>query len=425
MSFNRISVFMAAAPLILIASSAPWASQVQPGLIAHEWGTFTSLQDSEGHSREGLYHEDELLPDFVHSRLKDSFARVGGQAAFLADYPHPGHGKGVEFPPKSGTAFAVTQKMETPVIYFYSPTSQRVKVDVEFPGGLITQWYPQASSYSPAVGSAQAVSNGQISWDVEVTKNTLSIPSVENGSIWSPARQVGADFVSAGGENEKMLFYRGLGHFNTAFNVASSVDGGLVVSNGSEQTVPSAFLIAVNAQGGSISALGSVTAQHSVKVVSSQVASPAFEAMDVYLGHATSQIAAALVQSGLYPDEAQAMVNTWKKSYFVTPGLRVLYVLPRAWTDQLLPLHLQPAPSELVRTLVGRIEVMTGAEEERLLAIFQHADAKQIHLEVSKLGRFAEPKLRRIAELARERGLSLEIQNLLSTQEDLASQGLD
>jgi hypothetical protein len=408
----------AAAPLLLL-SSVPWANSAQPGLIAHEWGTFTSLQDSEGHAREGLYHEDELLPDFVHSRLKDSFAQVGGHSAVVADWPHGGtHTKGVEFPPKSGTAYAVTQKMETPVIYFYSPTDQRVKVDVEFPGGLITQWYPQASSYLPAVGAARAVSGGQISWDLQVSKTVLSIPAVGSGSIWSPARDVKSDFIGADGENEKMIF--GLGRFNTALSVTSTGDGALAVNNGSEQTVPSAFLITVTASGGSISALGPVPAKQAVKTAPSSI-----EPMDAYLAHATSQVAAALVSSGLYADEAQAMVNTWKKSYFTTPGLRVLYVLPRTWTDQLLPLHVQPEPSSLVRTLVGRVEVMTRAEEEHLLSVFQSGDAKQIQLTIRGLGRFAEPKLRRVAELAHQRGLSLEVQNLVGNEEDLASQNLD
>src|SRR5262249_19136084 len=71
------------------------------------------------------------------------------------------------------------------------------------------------------------------------------------------------------------------------------------------------------------------------------------------------QIAESLVKSGLYPREAQAMVNTWKDSWFAEDGLRVLYLLPRAWTDRTLPLTLQPIPSEVVRVMVGRAEVLT------------------------------------------------------------------
>lgn len=61
------------------------------------------------------------------------------------------------------------------------------------------------------------------------------------------------------------------------------------------------------------------------------------------------------------------MTNTWKNSYFRNPGLRVLYILSRAETDRILPLRIDPQPQEVVRSLVGRIEVFTDAEENQLL----------------------------------------------------------
>src|SRR4051812_42223360 len=36
------------------------------GYEAHEWGTFTSVVDSTGVTQNGMYHEDEALPQFVH-----------------------------------------------------------------------------------------------------------------------------------------------------------------------------------------------------------------------------------------------------------------------------------------------------------------------------------------------------------------------
>ena len=49
------------------------------------------------------------------------------------------------------------------------------------------------------------------------------------------------------------------------------------------------------------------------------------------------------------PDEAVAMVSTWKRQWFATPGVRVLYLIPQAWTDASIPLTVSPAPEELVR----------------------------------------------------------------------------
>ena len=90
--------------------------------------------------------------------------------------------------------------------------------------------------------------------------------------------------------------------------------------------------------------------------------------MAQYLAQARAAVATALVQGGLFPDEAQALVNTWNHSYFQTIGLRLLWVLPQAWTDALLPLTVTPKPAATVRVLVGRREVLTPEAEQALSA---------------------------------------------------------
>jgi hypothetical protein len=108
----------------------------------------------------------------------------------------------------------------------------------------------------------------------------------------------------------------------------------------------------------------------------------------------------ALASEGLYPREAKAMVDTWKDSWFSEDGVRVLYVLPHAWTDATLPLTLTPEPRELVRVMVGRAEVITPSVEKnlrRLLVESANGDATargEVVAELRKLGRFAEPALR-------------------------------
>jgi hypothetical protein len=71
-----------------------------------------------------------------------------------------------------------------------------------------------------------------------------------------------------------------------------------------------------------------------------------------------------LAKCGLTEAEARSMVETWWHSYFESPGLRVFWVLPRQKTDQLLPLEVTPAPTELVRVLVGRSEVLRPRQEK-------------------------------------------------------------
>ena len=96
------------------------------------------------------------------------------------------------------------------------------------------------------------------------------------------------------------------------------------------------------------------------------------------------------------------MVKTWKSSWFREEGTRVLYSLPQAETDSLLPLHLQPQPRELVRVMVGRLETLTPEQERRIEALVSRLGADdpavrdQTSAEIKRLGRFAEPALTRI-----------------------------
>jgi hypothetical protein len=64
----------------------------------------------------------------------------------------------------------------------------------------------------------------------------------------------------------------------------------------------------------------------------------------------------ALIAQGLFADEAEAMLNTWKASYFEKPGLRMFYLVPREWTDYFLPLEFS-VPARVNRVIVGRIDL--------------------------------------------------------------------
>src|SRR5690606_2014211 len=76
-----------------------------------------------------------------------------------------------------------------------------------------------------------------------------------------------------------------------------------------------------------------------------------------------AELAAALVAQGLFEDEAAAMVATWTRQWFRSPGRRVLWIVPRPLVDSTLPLRVVPAPAALVRVLVGRLEFLTPEVE--------------------------------------------------------------
>ncbi len=380
-------------------------------LVAHEWGTFTSLQGSNGKSMEGVHHEGELVPNFVHGRDE-------GLVRSSAVRASPCRSKACDWDPVAGTPLAVTQKMETPVIYFYSKTAQNVKVDVDFPGGIITQYYPNVSSFSPPAGQVKEVANGHVSWNVMLSPLLLELPTISPESIWAPSRQVNANYLSSNGENEKFIFYRGLGRFDTPISIMSSSQGEVNIHNPSSEVVPAVFLIQVTPQGGSIRSLGSIDAKSTKTITDATLDIDQLEPIETYLDNATRLLTQSLEQSGLYNDESLAMINTWKSSYFRTPGLRILYVLPRQWTDKLLLLQIHPQPDHLVRTLIGRVEIMTRVEERNLLEALnvELTAGHDGYAIVQKLGRFAEAKLRRLAEIAKEKNLTSTLQGFLAKQ---------
>ena len=94
---------------------------------------------------------------------------------------------------------------------------------------------------------------------------------------------------------------------------------------------------------------------------------------------AMHEMARALVNAGLYEKEARAMVNTWQDQWFEEEGTRVLYLLPRAWTDRTLQLRVSPQPDSVVRVMVGRAEIITPTAERKLqeqILTFSRGDAK-------------------------------------------------
>ena len=111
----------------------------------------------------------------------------------------------------------------------------------------------------------------------------------------------------------------------------------------------------------------------------------------------------SLVAAGLYEREARAMVKTWERTWFAEEGTRLLYIVPRKKTDELLSLTVSPAPAEVVRVMVGRHDFLTPEAEavaERQLQRIQWAQAElaAAEAEIAKLGRFAPQARQQAAE---------------------------
>jgi hypothetical protein len=400
--------FLAALALIAQSSMANYE--------AHEWGTFTSLVGSNGVTQHGMYHEDEKLPSFVHGFGEIQPPAIRPPEPGAGPVPDPAPAPVPEprpRPPCRGkmcmdqdfyNSNLITQKMETPVIYFYSDTAQRVSVNVRFPEGVITETYPAPVRTSPTRADVREAKNGDTTFVVDVLKTTFAkLPAEDEGGIYYHARNTGSNVIASGREREKFIFYRGLGRFQPRLSITSAGGALEIGARRVEDETPAAFLVDVDARGdGRMLRLGAVRAGTPVRVNAGELGllrshepfpRPGGTLRGIY---AREALIASLIEAGLFRDEAVAMVDTWENGYLKVPGLRLLYVLPRREVDQVLPLTMFPAPSRLERAFVGRIEVLLDTDEEEIVASVLGA---RDYFRISSLGRFAEPKLRRALEV--------------------------
>ena len=347
------------------------------GFIVHEWGTDTVVVGSDGSRQKGLQHEEEDLPAFVLDRRS------------LA---------GVAEPP-------VDVKMETPVTYFYSEVPRQVSVAVRFPLGLFTQWFP----------AVRASSTGQDAGLLDWSTVDVLDRGAEGGLLeaplerytWSHARQVAANPVAVGGQREKFLFYRGLGNFELPVAVTAAPGGGIELTRAGASEIGTVFLLNVAPDG-----TGRFTVRQGgfAGAASIEGVLPGLEdalPREVYAAALGVALIEALSGAGLYLDEAKAMVATWERQWFHTPGPRVLYLAPEAWTAASIPLAITPAPDRLTRVMVIRVEVITPELEARDVdAARMLGMSAERALEGERyflaLGRFAEPRFRRAVSLLGE-----------------------
>jgi hypothetical protein len=385
------------------------------GFIVHEWGTDTIVVGSDGSLQRGLHHEEEDLPAFVYDRIK---------AGSLQDNT------------------SVEVKMETPVTYFYADSPRSVNVTVGFPKGIFTQWYPASLSFHPPVAGAfsklgveavrdpvfdlqfpfdtpacaakyAAVADGMLDWgsvDVLARDDAPVLPDAPLDQFtWSYARDVASNPVRIAGvpgaldvaQHEKFLFYRGLGNFELPVKVTTTPDQGVHLQNTYGEAIPRVFVINVSQGVGDYREI--TEGIGAGKTLDATIPSSYGLGLDDFVEALGRDVTAALDATGLYHDEAQAMVSTWKRQWFRTPGARLLYLIPQSWTDASIPLTILPEPDETVRVMMIRVELITPDVESddtsyaAWLGDAMLADDAKAHFQ--GLGRFAEPRLRRALSL--------------------------
>jgi len=346
-------------------------------LAAHEWGTFTTVAGEDGRAIEWLPLSGPTdLPCFVeHFQNSNTLKILPTEDARLIDYE------------TARSRLWGKVRMETPVLYFYGARETAMHVRVRFPRGLITEWYPHAKLSQLGV-TATALRHPQFSseldWSgVTLAAATTAFPTEHGKSHYYAARATDALSLRVGSQSEKFLFYRGVANFDVPLS-ARATDGETVeLRNLGSEVIPNVVLFERRGSslgyriGGPLSSTITLASPSRTSTIESLHA--ALEKM--------------LIDAGLYQREATAMLETWRDSWF-EDGTRVFYIVPRAAVDAILPLTITPAPTEIKRVFVGRMEVVTPAVQHTVEEAIVHKNSDVLE----RYARFLGPITDRILE---------------------------
>src|SRR5262249_33908092 len=309
-------------------------------LVVHEWGTFTSIAGLDGNAVHWLpLRATSDLPAFVeHIQNAVGKGSLGG-----------------------------TVRMETPVIYFYSPEEMIVSVQVSFAQGIITEWYPHGTLVqrpdAPRIYALNAQTRGGIAWnEVSVApKLAADFPREPASSHYYAARETSATPISisapGGNRHEKFLFYRGVSVFAPPMSAAVLSATKLRLENRSSQPIPAVILFERRGDRVGYRVLPSLDGEINVETPSNSGTGESLR----------SELEAVLAAQGLFADEAKAMLETWRVSWF-EEGSRIFYIVPKSFVESVLPLTIRPIPARVERVFIGRIELLTQGTEEAIEA---------------------------------------------------------
>ncbi len=343
---------LACAAILLTIHAFPQAHSAKQeaptsDLTVHEWGTFTSISADDGQAIEWLPLTGSTdLPTFVEHLREPAFK--GGLRG--------------------------TVRMETPVLYFYSPRETSVSVKVSFAQGLITEWYPHAvplAAFNPRTDFSldQKSTVGGITWNsvrVEPSASTEFPRDVRENHYYAARETSSAPIrvpTSSGDQRERFLFYRGVSAFAPPITTTISADGSVLIQNNLNEEIPDVILFERRGNSLGYRILGPLRNQ-------AALAPPPLEGS---LDSLFSDLEGILISQGLHADEAHAMLETWKNSWF-EEGSRLFYIVPRNFVDSVLPLSVTPAPAEITRVFVGRDELITPATEQAVESAFASGD---------------------------------------------------
>jgi hypothetical protein len=293
--------------------------------------------------------------------------------------------------------------METPVVYFYAKEDTSVSVKVDFVGGKITEWYPQG----------RTVRGGTIDWGTfkVVPDAYVELANDFRENHYYSARETDSAPIQVNNsglvEYERFLFYRGVGNFDLPLSIKLE-ENRVRITNEYRENICKVVLFE-NREG----KIG-----YRIQDMPQTDLMLDRPTLDGKIEGLREEIKAMLISQGLFEKEADAMLKTWRDSWF-EEGLRVFYIMPRKTTDAILPIAIDPKPSELVRVLVGRMELITPEIERNVTNQITKLDSpskteRDAALKaINKYGRFREPILTQIRRHTSDSRVKALIEQLL------------
>jgi hypothetical protein len=380
------------------------AKAAEPSFELHEWGVF-GVYPNVKYANADMKAEWESLPKFMYGFVKEKTV------------------------PECPTA------VWKPIVYIHTKDAFPLSMTVRFPKGMPTVWYPAAANM---IGDLKGlIMADRLDWNLQVNQRPQAFLNCFKGTEIETKIETELEaelktkleterklkeaqltpwvalarkpesaqvFAEVGFDNhglpvyyddEKFVYYDGLvpAPQYIKFSTLQKDLDSLRIENSATFEIP-AFFILDRSDKDRIRFGSLNNAKGKNFIVPMQEIKPA-----EWPAEAEKTIAAAMVTAGLNKDEAESAIAIWRKDFFENDGVTLLWLLPQAEYDKLLPLSLNPPAKKLVRVGLVHQPHADGAEARILELIKQLEDS---HEEASKalasIGGIALPYLREAAK---------------------------
>jgi hypothetical protein len=127
-----------------------------------------------------------------------------------------------------------------------------------------------------------------------------------------------------------------------------------------------------------------------------------------------------LKKAELYEDEANSLVEIWKKDLFQAEGLTCFYRIPKEEYDRLLPLTLNPRPEKLVRIGLIHQKITDSSIAEKVTQLVKRMDddnfpvREKAQEDLEHMGRKIYASLKRLQKLPQSAEVKRRLDALLA-----------